>query len=227
MDGKMKSDTFDPLAAGGPAAAGLFELKTPTQYLFSTRGNAKISRDSRLVTRLSSFSAGKSWDVCGADAGLGMGERFIIQTRASLLLDPGIYNWISEIRPSPADQIDEIYLTASVANSPEVCETRGVREAFSMMSGPQGRKVFARGVIEMNIGPSEFLSAQVVVRNLTTNQVFESGVLELIGNSNGPVSTGVVPYVVNAKQLYLATLKINYAGMGRVSCLLRQRWDHE
>jgi hypothetical protein len=227
MDGKMKSDTLNPLATGGPAAAGLFELKTPAQYLFSTRGNAKLSRDSRLVTRLSSYSTGKSWDLCGADAGFGIGEKFVIQTNASLLLDPGIYNWISEIRPNPADQIDEIYLTASVASSPEACETRGVREAFSMMSGPQGRKVFARGLIETNIGPSELLSAQVVVRNLATNQVFKSGVLELIGNSNGPVSTGVVPYIVAANQLFLASLKINYAGTGRVSCLLRQRWDHE
>lgn len=223
----MKSDAIDTLATGGPATAGLFELKAPVQYLFSTRGGAKLGRGSRLVTRLSSLSAGRTWDVCGADAGLGMSDRYAIQAHASLLLDPGIYNWISEIRPNPADQIDEISLTASVAHSPEVPETRGVREAFSIMSGPQGRKVFARGLVEAAIGPGEYLSAHVTVRNLTTNQVFDSGLLELIGSTNGPVSTGVVPYVVTANQLFLATLKINYAGAGRVACLLRQRWDYE
>jgi hypothetical protein len=215
------------MGSGGPATAGLFELKSRAQYLFSSRGNAKFAAGSRIVTRLNNLSTGQSLDICGADAGLGMTERFVVVSNASLLLQPGVYSWISEIKPNPNDAIDDIALISSVANSPEPIETRGIREAFSVVSGTQGRRMFARGYFDTAIGSSEYLSAQLVVKNLTTGQQFASPVVEMIGNATNPNATGVVPYDVVADQLFLAQFTINYTGAGRVSCLLRQTWDHE
>lgn len=214
------------MGSGGPATAGLFELRTPAQYLFSSRGGAKLAAGSRIVTRLNNLSTGQSLDICGADAGLGMAERFAIVSNASLLLQPGVYSWISEIKPNPNDAIDEIGLMASVANSPDPIETRGIREAFSVVSSTQGRHMFARGFFDTAIGASEYLSAQLVVRNLATGQEFASPVIEMIGNATNPNATGVVPYDVVAGQMFLARFRINYTGSGKVSCLLRQTWDH-
>ena len=99
---------LSPLAFGGPSTAGLFELRTPAQYLFRTTGGCKLARNSRIRTILNNLSTGSKLEVCGADAGEGLEKRHALSTSGSLLLPPGIYSWITEINPNPSDAIDEV-----------------------------------------------------------------------------------------------------------------------
>ena len=62
-----------------------------------------------------------------------------------------------------------------------------------------------------------------MVLNLRTNQEFKSPLIEVIGATDGEVSTGVVPYVLAAGDVYRSSLTLNYTGNSPVSCLLRQR----
>lgn len=224
---ECQSDDFAPEAYGGPSTAGLFELKKPVQYLFRTTGRAKLARGSQLRTTLKNLATGKALEVAGADAGDGMEVFHNILTSGSLLLQPGLYSWISEIRPVPNDAIDEVGINFTVADSPEAIQTNGLRDAFSLISNRAGRNVFARGEFTALIGDQERLAAQLTVTDLTTNQQFSSPVIELIGPTDRPVDTGVVPYVISGDHVYRARLRIDYSGAGKVACSLRHRWDHE
>jgi hypothetical protein len=213
---------IDELATGGHATAGLFELKSPAQYAFRANGGCKVARGSRMRTRLNNLTTGQSLDIAGADIGEGIDSRFVIRSGASLLLAPGTYNWLCEVQPNPADAIDEASLTATVANSPEPIETRGVREAFSLVSGRQGRNVVAIGSFTAAIGDSEYAAARLVVTDLSTNQQFASPLIEIVGPTQEPESTGAVPYILTEGHIYRAFFRVDYAGTGRIACTLTQ-----
>lgn len=225
--GNREDGNLSPEAYGGPATSGLFELKRPVQYLFRTTGRAKLAPSSRIRTVLNNLTSGKTLEIAGADAGEGMGVMHNVLTSASLQLQPGLYSWLSEIRPMPNDAIDEVGINFTLADSPEEIRTNGLREAFSVISNRPGRNVFARGSFTAQIGDTEGLSARLTVTDLTTNQQYSSPLIEIIGPTVGPVDTGVVPYVITGDHLYRARLQVNYSGTGKVACTLRHRWDHE
>lgn len=211
------------MASGGPSTAGLFELKRPVRYLFQTNGMLSIPVGSRARTRLNNVTSGWSADIAGADVGAGSDAEFRLLTSASLLLDPGRYNWISEVNVNPVTAPQRTRLRIDVANSPDAIETLGIRQAYSCMSGATGTQIYAEGFFEAAIGPAETMTARLTVTDLTSDQQFASPVIEVAGATHGEVSTGVVPYLLTAGRVYRATMQLHYAGSRPVRCRLRQR----
>ncbi len=213
-----------PFWPTGPSTSGIFELKSSAQYLFKTRGGASVPRYSRARTMLLDHASGRSFDVASAEIGAGLAANTVILTSGSLLLAPGRYSWFSEVSPQPFDQVTSCRLRVTVANSPEMIETRGERLAISAMGGNSGTDVFARASITAEVGDSEEYSAQVSVVNLMTNEEFTTPPLQGVGPTGGEVVIGVVPYVLTAGHVFRATLRVNYAGAGRVGVVLRQTY---
>lgn len=212
------------MAMGGPSTSGIFDLKQPARYLFQTTGSCRVPRYSRARTLINELGTGRSYEIAGAEIGAGMDSDFRLLTSGSLLLAPGRYSWSSEINPNPVDQIANCRMSIDVVDSPAAIESRGLRRASSAMSGRAGTNVFAEGFFFATaLGDTEALTAQLVVLNLRTNQEFKSPLIEVVGATDGEVSTGVVPYVLVAGDVYRSTLTLNYNGNSAVSCLLRQR----
>jgi hypothetical protein len=210
------------MSYGGYAESGIFVLKSRAQYQFHLRGASKIARDSSVVSILRNLTTNNTIDICGANIGVDANTRFVIESAATLLLEPGTYTWQSRVKTPGGAAIGDSSLQGEWAQTPSrEMVTRGAKEAFSLMSGTNGLNVFARGYVSCQLVPGESIDASVIVTDLTTGQSLPPSQLHW----DQPLTDkeiGAVPYLLAAGHTYQAKVKIVYSGNAQVSCRLAQ-----
>lgn len=211
----------------GSQTGTVFELTTPCQMFIESLFRSQQLTGARQELLLDNISAGSQTRLCYTEVGLNKQE--LITTCSCLFLQPGIYRWFQRVFWD--DMKQPVYLRYD-RNLPRLMndfgtgvslqqyENTGSGTIICTMSGQAGRKIYAKGWVKYDLSTNESLSAQLIVKNLSTGDQTYTSVTQITGEDTDTLETDILPYFFSPGALFEVSLLIQTNAAKRPECKL-------
>lgn len=211
----------------GSQTGTVFELHTARQILIESNFRSKQLQNAGQELFLENLSAGSKIKLGNSVQGLAKQE--LVTSGSCLFLKPGIYRWSQQVMWDSLAQPDYLRYDRDVPRAIDNFGTGTLNRQFvntgagtivTTMSGEAGRWLYLRGWVKYDLLAGEDLTAQVVVKDLSTGIPLFTGKTEITGPDTDELDTGVWPYQLKAGVLYEASLIVQTNASKKPYCRL-------